>query len=344
MSQFPDSADGARQTATMLAAAGKWDEALQAGLAWRIRAGSRGRVADVFVSQVMLRLGRAADAVAVLAPRIEVALAHPAASESLLLTYCVALCGYGRSTTATEVLAALSRKSDRWRLLPLMLEPGQWTTSAAGADAWLAVCAANVPVDDPNAQLALARAWSAAWSKFRSAEMLASARQILARLTSTPDSTAEIWHEAGLLEHAAGDLVAARRRYLGALDKDPDHAVTHNDLAMLLADAGQWREAVVHATKATELLPGDANCRDTLAHALRVGGQFDDAAAALVEACRLDPANPKWRLELAEVYAESGRTQDAEREAARVDEMASLGAGLPAAQRERLRLLRVRFR
>lgn len=342
--QFPNSADAARQAAMMLAGAGRLDEALEAGFAWRDRVQGRHLLGEVFVSQVMLRLGRAADAASNLERHAGRALARPAENETFLLTYCVALTRSGRAARATEILESLSRESGRWRLLPLTLEPRQWMATAADADAWLAVCAANVPADDATLRLALARTWGAAWDRFHGTEMLAAAREILRSLASAPGSTADVWHEAGLLEHRAGDADAARRFYLGALDRDAAHAVTHNDLAMLLADAGRWREAVDHASTATKLVPTNANYLDTLAHALRGDRRFDEACAALAEACRLEPANPMWRLGLAEVRAESGKMDEAKREAARAEEMATIGAEPSAVLRERLERLRSQLR
>ncbi len=344
MNEFPGSAEGARQAAMMLASAGRMEEALEAGLAWRDRVNGRYLLADVFVSQVMLRLGRAADAAANLERSAGIALARPADNETFLLTYCVALTRSGRAARATEVLAGLSRESDRWVLLPLTLEPKQWMATAADAGAWLAVCSANVPEDDPRFRLPLARTWGAAWDRFHTAEMLSRAREILRTLIAMPGSTAEVWHEAGLLEHKAGDFDAALRLYRGALERDAAHAVTHNDLAMLLADAGRWQEAIGHASAATKLVPSSANHLDTLACVLRKGGKLDEATAALVEACRLEPMNPAWRLGLAEIRAESGELDEAKRETARVEEMTSIGSEPSAALRERLERLRSRLR
>jgi tetratricopeptide (TPR) repeat protein len=344
MAQFPNSAEGARRTATMLADAGRWEAALEAGLAWRERAAGRDLAADVFVAQILLRLDRGPDAVALLEPRFETALSHPDESESLLLTFCVALSRSGKTARAADVLQGLARRSGRWRLLPLVLEPGQWMSTADDADAWLAICAGNVPADDPALRLALARTWGAAWDRFHSAEMLAAAREILRTLTAAPESAAEVWHEAGLLEHKAGDLDAARTFYDGALRKDPDDAVTHNDMAMLLADAGRWREAVEHATRATIACPSNANYRDTLAHALRKGGEFEKATIALEAACRLEPANPAWRVGLAETLAEAGRPDEADRETDRAERMTAAGAAPSASLRARLERLQSRTR
>jgi len=344
VAQFPTAPEAARLAATMSACAGRWDEALQSGRTWRRLAGARGADADVFVSQMLLRLGRADDAAEALAPRVESAVARPDAEDRLLLTYCVALSRSGRAAQAGDLLKRLSSGSERWRALPLTPEPNRWMTTAAEADAWLEICSLDVPADSPTLRLSLARAWRAAWERFRAAKALVEARSILGGLTSAPDSSAEAWHEAGRLEHEAGDLDAARRRYLGALQRDSSHAVTHNDFAMLLADSGEWKEAVDHAMAATAACPADANYRDTLAHALRKGGEFGKAAAALTEACRLDPANVTWRVGLAEVLVDSGKLDEADRETARVEEMTANGVEPSASVRERLRLLRARPR
>jgi len=214
--------------------------------------------------------------------------------------------------------------------------------TSADADVWLGICAANVPADSPALRLALARTRGAAWDRFHSAEMLAAARGILRSLTAAAESTADAWHEAGLLEHRAGDLGEALRFYEGALRKDPAHAITHNDLAMLLADSGRWREAAEHAARATEECPCNANYRDTLAHALRQGGEFEKAAVALEEACRLEPTNPAWRVGLAETLAEAGRPDEADRESALAERMASAGAAPSASLRARLDRLQSR--
>jgi tetratricopeptide (TPR) repeat protein len=293
---------------------------------------------------MLMELDRPAEAADELAFRLPMAVAREAENVDFLTTYAVALVRSGRATRAAEFLAEQARRSDRWRTRPLTMRVESAFEDATQATAWLQACAANVPADDAKARVLLARAWSRAWQKFHIPPLAAAARQVLAGLTSSPDCPAEAWVVEASLAQLSGDTEAAKRGYVTALEHDGGLADAHNNLALILADAGQWKEAVEHATKATAAEPANANYLDTLAYALRRGSEFDRAVATLNEAIRIEPANATWRLSLAETLAESGKREDAQREAARAEELAASGSGPPAGFRKRMDSLRARLR
>jgi tetratricopeptide (TPR) repeat protein len=333
--EFPNSPSASAQWAETLARSERWPEALEAGLQWRDRADRQDLRPRLFVASALLRLGRPADATESLEPLASVALARPEANEQVLVAWVVSLARSGRIARASEVMGDLARRSERWKTIPLSVG-AEWMGDAAGAVAWLRACSANVPSGDSVARLALARAWGAAWERYRTPELLAGARDVLAPLTAMPDSPADAHFFDAVLAQSAGDPARARASYLAALQRDPKHIPSRNNLAMVLADGGEWEEAVRHAEQVVQLAPRTAEFLDTLAYCLRKGRKFDDARSRLQEAIDLEPGNPAWRIGLAETQSEAGDVEALRGALARIDQLMASGTTLTPDLRRRL--------
>lgn len=343
MSEFPNSSSAARQSAEMLARSGRWDEALTAAGQWRARAAHRDLAADVFIADTMLRSGHPANAASELEPHVRAALARPEENEALILTWAVALVRSGRVARVTDALSDLSRKSSRWRIVAARV-PADRLGDGKSASEWIRACASTIPPDDVPANIQLARAWGSAWETYREPQCMEQAQRVIDRITSRPDAPAEAFLVAGTLAQMRDDAAAARRDYLAALQRDPGFSAARNNLAVVLADSGDWKAAVEEATKATKAEPGNANCLDTLAYAFRKGGEFERASTSLEQAIHLEPRNPAWLVSLAETQAESGNADGLRRTLAKVDDLASSGPGLPDALRRRLDRVRTKPR
>jgi tetratricopeptide (TPR) repeat protein len=343
MTQFPASVAAARLAAETFARREQWNDALDAALAWRDRAGRPDLECETFVAGALLRADRIADAEASLAPHADAALASPAANARFLVLHVLTLVRVGRTNEAQRVLADLVARSAEWRRIPLTLGP-EWLGDAAGANAWLAACAPGVREADPGDRLLLARAWAAAWERYRDPAMLAAAKSEFDRLVAAPGCSADALFAAAMLAEQAGERDAAIRTYGAALVRDPGHAGARNNLAMLLAGTGRWQEAVTEATRAAEAAPGNATCLDTLAHALRAGREYARAKAALERAIALEPGNAGWRLNLAELLRESGDDAGMRLAVASVAALETDGADLSDADRVRLETLRATIR
>jgi Tfp pilus assembly protein PilF len=338
-SAFPNSVAAAQLSAELLARTGRWEEALESGLAWRARASSRDADAEVFVAQARLRTGRLAEAVAGLEPGMSGALARPDANVNRILLYAVGLARTGRSEKSIELLRDLADRSPRWRTLAVGFDP-VWFGDAATASAWLRSCAEFIPSQDVEARVALGRAWGSAWERFRTPELLAEARKVLDPLCSAPDAPLDALVAEATLDQAVGELESARKRYMTVLARDAARLDARNNLAMVLADLGQWESAVDEAARVTGAAPGSAEAYETLAYAQRKGRQFTKAEASLTEAVRLEPFNPRWAVTLAETLAESGDAEGLTRQLARIETAFPGASDIPPPLRDRLDRLR----
>lgn len=61
------------------------------------------------------------------------------------------------------------------------------------------------------------------------------------------------------------------------LDKDPNRARAHNNLAAILIEEGQYAEAIDHCRTALKLTPGYADAENNIGHALALQGKADEA-------------------------------------------------------------------
>jgi tetratricopeptide (TPR) repeat protein len=182
-----------------------------------------------------------------------------------------------------------------------------------------------------------------AWERWRTPELLAGAREVLGPLAST-SVAAEARYVEGTLAEQSGDLGAAKKAYEESIRLDASVVGARNNLAWLLADAGNWQEALDYATEASRAAPRSPACLDTLAFALRKGGRYDEAVRTLKDAIRLDPCEPKWQLSLGEVLVETGRSDEIGAVLARVDELVGHGAETSPASKKRLDRLRAAVR
>jgi len=88
--------------------------------------------------------------------------------------------------------------------------------------------------------------------------------------------------------HRAGRLAEAVGIYRMILEREPRVAQAHANLAIALAQMGDWRGARTPAEKATELAPGDAGFWCNLGNILRDVGELAGAEAALQRAIGID--------------------------------------------------------
>lgn len=134
---------------------------------------------------------------------------------------------------------------------------------------------------------------------------------------------------------ASGDSALAERRYRELLEVAPDHALAMNNLAMLLV-MQKKPGALPLIDKALTLLPDSPPLLDTRAHVLAQAGQFDQAIEAQSRAVTLAPRSAQFRLTLAKFYQDAGKPRAAR------DELTKLAdASLPMndAQRQELRTM-----
>jgi len=96
-----------------------------------------------------------------------------------------------------------------------------------------------------------------------------------------------------------GRPVEARQAIDRALERDPSNGSLHDDLAILLLEAGDLEAAEVHARKAVQLAPGHAPYWETLGDVSRKRGDSAMQLIAMRRAASLDPKFPERDAELA---------------------------------------------
>ncbi|MBI1940504.1 MAG: rhomboid family intramembrane serine protease [Acidobacteria bacterium] len=195
---------------------------------------------------------------------------------------------------------ALERIQDAMRVLPHDERPheqlGQYYLEQERADDAIREYeeAARLSPASPRAQLGLALA-------YRQKGDLAKSRQIFESLVGKSPRTAEGWRVLADLYAEQKLYAEAIEHYQQALRKDPNDAITHNNLAWLLATSEDLKfrdppKALEHARRAVELSGGkEAAFVDTLAEAHFVNGNFAEAVRVQTRALELDPDNPELR-------------------------------------------------
>jgi tetratricopeptide (TPR) repeat protein len=109
---------------------------------------------------------------------------------------------------------------------------------------------------------------------------------------------------------ASGDLQGALATFRRVVVLDPNDADAVGNLAAVLGDLGQWREAVVHATRAMALRP-DANHARNLGIALFECGDYAEAAEAFRAALKHDSTSVELQARLASALTSQGAHDEA---------------------------------
>jgi tetratricopeptide (TPR) repeat protein len=95
----------------------------------------------------------------------------------------------------------------------------------------------------------------------------------------------------------------AETLYRDTLAKNPRADLAHNNLGLVLFQAGQTEEAMSHFQQAVELRPSSAHAHNNLANVLRLTGRLREAAAQYEAALKFDPHNPSTCNNLAMLLA-----------------------------------------
>ena len=72
----------------------------------------------------------------------------------------------------------------------------------------------------------------------------------------------EAWSGLGDCLVAMGKLVDAEQAYRGSIRIEPDEAVTHYNLSLILASTGRVAEAIEEAKKTLALAPDNGDARE----------------------------------------------------------------------------------
>ncbi|MGC4118784.1 MAG: tetratricopeptide repeat protein [Myxococcales bacterium] len=151
---------------------------------------------------------------------------------------------------------------------------------------------------DSSADVLLGRRCASA--KVQPAEVVSRAGAILERNPSA-------WLLSGLARDLAGDSEGASKAYREAIRINPSFPMPHEQLGMLLLQAGKLEEALA------ELQPRDPASRPSqeYGYALLIGRRCDQALAALTEAHQRDPKSASTLTFLADALGCVGKPKEA---------------------------------
>lgn len=90
----------------------------------------------------------------------------------------------------------------------------------------------------------------------------------------------KLYDEAHKLKES-GDLEGAVTGWKAILENHPDHAITHQALAVYLQKLGQNDDAINHALKVTELIPNDPFSYTQLSVIYQRCGKIQEAEDAM---------------------------------------------------------------
>ncbi len=139
------------------------------------------------------------------------------------------------------------------------------------------------------------------------AKNLSASRQSLEQAAEANPKAADPYVRIGMLAHEAKQTNEARSAYLKALERDANHPLALNNLAMLILENKEDpARAETMARRALRALPNNAQLHDTLAMALVARKDKKGALAAINQAVKLDGQDPQIQLHLAEIQLLNG--------------------------------------
>jgi Flp pilus assembly protein TadD len=145
----------------------------------------------------------------------------------------------------------------------------------------------------------------------------AGVRKTLDEVMKQHPKAAEPWVRKGMLASAENRSGEAKAAYKAALERDGNHPIALNNLAMLaLAKDGEGvTVAEAHIRKALRVLPNNGALQDTLAAVLVAKKDVRGALTAIQLAAKLEPRDAGIQLHLAEIQLLNGDKAGARRTA-----------------------------
>ena len=116
-------------------------------------------------------------------------------------------------------------------------------------------------------------------------------------------------YDEGDRQREAGDLQAAERAFLSALEHDPEHISSLNDLGITLHDLERLDEAIASYKRALAIDPDYLYALNNLANALQDAGEEEAAIETYERALAVDPDYVDGMSNMAVALHEQGRNK-----------------------------------
>jgi Flp pilus assembly protein TadD len=340
----PASAEISRNAAVAVYKTGRWAQALPPAQQWRALTLENLLPADQFIAELHLRLEDYDAVLRDLQPYVEQAKIKPKDFTSINIFRAQALLMHGDDVAAADLLSPLLATEPQMRAV--WRDLSQFLPNPL-AEKWLTRLADATPADQLNEHIDLAIAWHGLFAgrdRFAGSndpKHKQAAAAILDRLATTSPDHPFVIQARAILAHGEGRTGAAEQGYRRALEIKPDLPISLNNLAMLVCDRGDHKEALSLAQRAVAASPGDAGIRDTLAYVQLKLKDYPKAQESFKAATKIDPKNIKWRIKLAQAYDEAGQLQELATTLDEIEKMIN-DAKVTEDQRDTIRQLRTK--
>lgn len=308
---FPTSPEPAAIAASAFAAAQDWPQTLTYTRLWRSRSATDSLIADLAISEALLRLERPAEVVSTLSIYVHNFSQDPRALLPTLFRTAEAHTVVNRFDLAAALLDPhFKGKPD---LLTAWIGFAYDRLPPALSLRWNQLISTRPDASNPNIQWELARTTALGLGRLNDPAAPA-ARKALADLASSPNHGSGHLLVAAVAYDEAKDYPQAQALYEAALKAEPGNPIILNNLAMLLVNAkGDLAKAESLAADAVKAADSAATFHDTLASVLYARGLYSRAETSARKAVELEPSNPEWWVHLAEIQLADSR-KDAARE------------------------------
>jgi DNA-binding winged helix-turn-helix (wHTH) protein/tetratricopeptide (TPR) repeat protein len=151
----------------------------------------------------------------------------------------------------------------------------------------------------------------------------AASRVVLERARALNDQSSRLWHFYAMWHAHQGHVDAALADIRKARELEPGVLLYQSNYAMILYNARRYEDVIAYLTPILEANPNFVQARSVLANALMATGDLAGAERQLA----LRPSPDFYQAERGYLAAKQGRRDLAQREIARLDEMARNGFG-----------------
>ncbi|MDX6445444.1 MAG: eukaryotic-like serine/threonine-protein kinase [Blastocatellia bacterium] len=139
-------------------------------------------------------------------------------------------------------------------------------------------------------------------------EALPKAREAALKALSMDDNLAESHNALGfVLVLYDYDYVGAERQYRRVIELNPNYALAHQNLGVMLNRIGRHEEGMAEIRRALEIEPLSIVINRLYGDALFCSKRYDEALAQLKKTLELDPAFPTTHLSLSGLYQLTGK-------------------------------------
>jgi tetratricopeptide (TPR) repeat protein len=155
----------------------------------------------------------------------------------------------------------------------------------------------------------------------RYAEAVAEYRKAIEKNPAALNLHFRLGRDLLLESHSPDNLARARREFEAELSLNPTDAVAEYEVGQVLLVTEERDRAVKRFERAVELNPNFPEAMQALAKSRLEAKQYAEAIVLLQNVVRLQPANESAHYSLMLAYRNAGRTEEAAREQAELDEL-----------------------